>query len=53
VTAIDRFTSNAYGLLIEGDSYRPRVEPRLTNDAQEGRQNSVPRLPVAADRVIG
>lgn len=27
--AIDRFTSNAYDLLIEGDSYRSRLKPTL------------------------
>lgn len=28
-SAIDRFTSNAYDLLIEGDSYRSRLKPTL------------------------
>jgi DNA replication protein DnaC len=28
-SAIDRFTSNSYDLLIEGESYRPRLKPRL------------------------
>jgi DNA replication protein DnaC len=28
-SAIDRFTSNAYDLIIEGESYRPRQKPRL------------------------
>jgi len=28
-SAIDRFTSNAYDLIIEGESYRPRQKPKL------------------------
>jgi hypothetical protein len=28
-SAIDRFTSNAYHLGIEGESYRRRLKPRL------------------------
>jgi DNA replication protein DnaC len=34
-SAIDRFTSNAYDLVIEGESYRPRLEPRLPKDTKE------------------
>ena len=31
-SAIDRFTSNAYHLVIEGESYRPRLKPRLPKE---------------------
>jgi DNA replication protein DnaC len=34
-SAIDRFTSNAYDLIIEGESYRPRLKPRLPNASKE------------------
>ena len=34
-SAIDRFTSNAYDLVIEGESYRPRLKPRVERDRQE------------------
>ncbi len=28
-SAIDRFTSNSYDLIIEGESYRPRLKPKF------------------------
>jgi hypothetical protein len=34
-SAIDRFTSNTYDLVIEGESYRPRLKPRLTKEGKE------------------
>lgn len=32
-SAIDRFTNNSYDLVIEGESYRPRMKPRLGDDS--------------------
>src|SRR5207253_8751634 len=31
-SAIDRFTSNAYDLVIEEESYRPRLKPSLAKE---------------------
>jgi DNA replication protein DnaC len=33
-SAIDRFTSNSYDLVIEGDSYRSRLKPTLHDERQ-------------------
>ena len=34
-SAIDRFTSNAYDLLVEGESYRARLKPKIPATTKE------------------
>ena len=46
-SAIDRFTSNAYDLVIEGESYRPRLKP----DAPRGPEAPRPRAGDHARRI--
>src|SRR6266511_4901782 len=36
-SAIDRFTSNSYDLVIEGESYRPRLKPKLRSGQRKAK----------------
>ena len=33
-SAIDRFTNNSYDLVVEGESYRPRMKPKRTAETE-------------------
>lgn len=44
-SAIDRFTNNSYDLVVEGESYRPRMKPKRTADTDPN--------PLPADRKPG
>ncbi len=50
-SAIDRFSGNAYDLVIEGETYRPRQKPRLNREQQD--QNSEPATPKRRRRRSG
>jgi DNA replication protein DnaC len=41
-SAIDRFQSNSFDLVIEGESYRPRLKPTIENSRPGSEQSSRP-----------
>ena len=52
-SAIDRFTSNAYDLVIEGESYRPRLKPRLGQGGEGALAMTRTRLGHAHEGALG
>lgn len=46
-SAVDRFIHNAYDLVVEGESYRPRLKPKLRDD------DPPPGAPAAKKAAIG
>jgi hypothetical protein len=46
-SAVDRFIHSAYDLVVEGESYRARLKPKLRDD------DPPPKTPVAKKPVIG
>jgi DNA replication protein DnaC len=49
-SAIDRFTNNSFDLVIEGESYRPRLKPRLPSDATPAPSAPKTKRPTAGRR---
>lgn len=49
-SAVDRFKNNAYDFVIEGESYRSRLKPKVENDGPPPSAPAVKRLPVKRKR---
>jgi DNA replication protein DnaC len=49
-SAVDRFIHNAYDLVVEGESYRPRLKPKVREDDPPPRTPSEKKLPIGRRR---
>lgn len=49
-SAVDRFIHNAYDLVVEGESYRPRLKPKVRDDDPPPPSPSDKKLPVGRRR---